>query len=194
MGCDTVDLGRLMDNGLAFIEKNAMCTSKVAPQQGHSQGFELHSAGFIATGNMPLLSEQCVNCDTVDGLGVFMDNGFAFTRKNAAESVTVTEENSFGKGRVRGHMMWLTHHTRICQQGHTVDEVRRITTYGVLSWGLGLLGQTRKPLGRVRLLHLSSPSWDSARGMRRPLLCAPKKNALQTYDFAHLTTVHQLIN
>ena len=26
-----------------------------------------------------------------------------------------------------------------------------------LSWGLGLLGQTRKPLGRVRLLHLSSP-------------------------------------
>ena len=26
-----------------------------------------------------------------------------------------------------------------------------------LSWGLGLLGWTRKPLGRVRLLHLSSP-------------------------------------
>ena len=63
--CDTVDSGGLMDNGLAFVEKNAIFTGQVAPQQGHLQGFELHSAGFIATGNMPLLSEQSVDCDLV---------------------------------------------------------------------------------------------------------------------------------
>ena len=56
VGCDTVDSGGLMDNGLAFVENNAVSTGKVAPQHGHLQGFELHSAGFIATGNMPLLT------------------------------------------------------------------------------------------------------------------------------------------
>ena len=45
-----------------------------------------------------------------------------------------------GKGRVRRHMMWLPHHSRI----FTVFSTR-------LSWGLGLLGHTRKPLGRIRL-------------------------------------------
>ena len=29
VGCGTVDSGGLMDNGLAFVEKNAMCTGKV---------------------------------------------------------------------------------------------------------------------------------------------------------------------
>ena len=94
-------------------------------------------------------SEQSVDCDTVGWLGVFMEDGFAFTEKNASESVTGTQENSFGKGVERGHMMWLTHHSPIFtffstterdQQGHAVDEVRRITTNGVLLWDLGLFG------------------------------------------------------
>ena len=60
--------------------------------------------------------------DTVEWLGVFMDNGFACTEKNATESVTVAKENSFGKGRVRGHMRWLTHHSRIFTSSQTADQ------------------------------------------------------------------------
>ena len=51
--------------------------------------------------------------DTVEWLGVFMDNAFDCTENNATESVTVTKENSFGKGRVRGHMICLPHLPRI---------------------------------------------------------------------------------
>ena len=97
VGCDTVDSGGLMDNGLAFVENNAMSTGKVAPQHGHLQGFELHSAGFIATGNMPLLSEQSVDCDTVDWLGVFMDNAFAFTEKTLRSQLHFLRKTRSGK-------------------------------------------------------------------------------------------------
>ena len=45
----------------------------------------------------PHLSRIFTFNDTVEWLGVFMDNGFACTEKNATESVTVTKETRSGK-------------------------------------------------------------------------------------------------
>ena len=54
---------------------------------------------------MPLLSELFVDCDTVDWLGVFMDNGFVFTEANATESVTVTK--ALGYASEEPEVVWL---------------------------------------------------------------------------------------
>ena len=100
-----------------------------------------------------------------------------------------------GKGRVRGHMMWLPHHSRTCGErrvrGHMMclPHLSRIfTVFSTrMSWGLGLLGQTRKPLGRVQLLHLSGP-----RGAQHDA-CADHRDARKkksAHDISHLTTVH----
>ena len=66
-----------------------------------------------------------------------------------------------GKDRERmsgGHMMWLPHHTRLgkgVERGHMMwlaHLTRFFTVFStMLSWGLGLLGRTREPLGSVRL-------------------------------------------
>ena len=42
-----------------------------------------------------------------------MDNGFACREERHAHGVQLRKRGA-GKGRVRGHMMWLTDHTRIC--------------------------------------------------------------------------------
>ena len=103
--------------------------------------------------------------DTVEWLGVFMDNGFACTEENATESVTVTKENSFGKGRVRGH--------RICPgresaRPHDVSDAPQPDLH---------LFSTRdaKATGPRPALASLESSWGSACRMRRPPYCASKK-------------------
>ena len=63
-----------------------------------------------------------------------------------------------GKGRVRCFLMWLPHHSRLgkgVERGHMTCLPHLswvLTVFSTrMSWGLALLGWTRKPWGRVRL-------------------------------------------
>ena len=108
--------------------------------------------------------------DTIEWLGVFMDNGFACTEKNATESATATKENSFGKGRVRGHIMWLTHHPRICpgKESARTHDVSAAPfpdlhlLFNEVCLGPGIVGLDAKAIGpRLALASLES-LWCSA--------------------------------
>ena len=98
--------------------------------------------------------------------------------------------------------MCLPHLTRIFtffsttergQQGHAVDEVRRITTYGVFVMGPGIVVLDAKAIWpRPALTSLESVVGLSLKHAPSPALRI-EENAPQTYDLAHLTT-DQLTN
>ena len=102
-----------------------------------------------------------------------------------------------GKGRVRGHMMWLAHHPRLgkgVERGRTMclPHLPRFSTVFStrMSWGLGLLIRTRKPWGPVRLSIsrvLVGLSMTHA-----PTTVMRVKNKRRARDITHLTTVHQM--
>ena len=99
------------------------------------------------------------------------------------------------EGRVRGHMMWLPHHPGLgkgVERGHTMclPHLTRILTVFTtkMSWGLGLLGRTRKPWGRVQF---SIPRVLVGPSMKRALTPVMRVKNKRARDIAHITTVHQ---
>ena len=92
--------------------------------------------------------------------------------------------------------MWLTHHSRIClgkesARTHDVSAAPPGSSPSFqqgLSWGLGLLGQTRKPLGRVRLSISRVLVRLSMMHAPTPVMRVKRKSA---HDIALLTTVEK---
>ena len=190
---------------------NAMCTGKDAPQQGHLQDFELHNAAF----------ERAVRRLQHGRLAWCVHGPVSLSPRKTPRSQLQLQEDSFRKGRVRGHMMWLTHHSQICPgkeraRPHDVSAAPHPDLHLLLNdrtrstrtrrrrgkahhdvWGFvmgpGIVGLDAKAIGpRPALTSLESVVGLSLKHAPSPALRI-EENAPQTYNLAHLTTV-QLMN